>query len=448
MAQFRDFVTLQRGFDLTKTEMRDGHVPVVGSTSIIGFHDVWKVAPPGVVTGRSGSLGTVQYINEPFWPHNTSLWVKDFKGNDPHFVYYRLQGFDFGRFNAGAGVPTLNRNHLDTLELDIPPLQTQRRIASILSAYDELIENNQRRIRILEDMARSLYREWFVHFRYPGHENERSEVSSLRPSVPLVDSPLGQIPQGWEVKSLGALMLEQIGGGWGKDVPDEKHTEPAWVIRGTDIPDARTCQVANVPHRFHSISNLRSRCLQAWDIIFEVSGGSKGQPVGRTLLVAPQLLSALGDDAVICASFCKRICPDMVGYGSELLYLSFLEGYESGEIEQFQVQSTGISNFKWTEYLEKIARVIPPESVRMRFRDLVKPMLSQAATLGLQTANLRRTRDLLLPRLLSGQIALATDTPPIYDEDEFKRMVEKGTQAWAGVPDSAAWVETLRGSKE
>ncbi len=316
---------------------------------------------------------------------------------DYRFLFYSFlsigQSKGFDQYFTGSTIKHLPLEKLAKVEIDIPPIHVQQHIAGILSAYDELIENNQRRIRILEDMARSLYREWFIHFRYPGHE-----------SVPLVDSPLGQIPQGWEVKTLGALMLEQIGGGWGKDVPDEKHTEPAWVIRGTDIPEARTCQVANVPHRFHSVSNLRSRRLQVGDIIFEVSGGSKGQPVGRTLLVTPQLLSALGDDAVICASFCKRICPDTADYGSEMLYLSFLEGYESGEIERFQVQSTGISNFKWTEYLEKIARVIPPESVRIRFRDLVKPMLSQAATLGHQTTNLRRTRDLLLPRLLSGQV--------------------------------------------
>ncbi len=106
----------------------------------------------------------------------------------------------------------------------------------------------------------------------------------------------------------------------------------------------------------------------------------------------------------MCASFCKRIRPNADGYGSELLYLSFLEGYESGEIEQFQVQSTGISNFKWTEYIAKIERVIPPTSVRSRFRDHVAPLLTQIARLGLKAQNLRLTRDLLLPRLLSGQI--------------------------------------------
>jgi type I restriction enzyme S subunit len=205
------------------------------------------------------------------------------------------------------------------------------------------------------------------------------------------------------VKKLESLMVDHIGGGWGKEVPDDAHTEPAWVIRGTDIPGARSSQVADVPHRFHTPSNLHSRRLAAGDILFEVSGGSKGQPVGRTLLINPELLSAFDGD-VICPSFCKRIRPDAGGYGAELLFLSFLEGYESGEIEQFQVQSTGISNFKWTAYIDKIERVIPPANLRSRFREHVAPLFTQIATLGRQVQNLRRTRDLLLPRLLSGQI--------------------------------------------
>jgi type I restriction enzyme S subunit len=293
---------------------------------------------------------------------------------------------------GGAAQPNANAQVLTSFEIPLPPLPIQRRIAGILSAYDELIENSQRRIKILESMARALYREWFVHFRFPGHE-----------SVPRVPSPLGEIPQGWEVKKLVSLMSGHIGGGWGKEVPDEDHTEPAWVIRGTDIPDARSSQVANVPHRFHTPSNLRSRRLAIGDILFEVSGGSKGQPVGRTLLITPQLMSAF-DGEVICASFCKRIRPDADSYGTELLYLSFLEGYESGEIEHFQVQSTGISNFKWTEYIAQTVRAVPPSPLRSSFREKVVPLFAEVATLGLQIQNLRRTRDLLLPRLLSGQI--------------------------------------------
>jgi type I restriction enzyme S subunit len=295
---------------------------------------------------------------------------------------------------SGSTVDRIPLTGFPDFPVRIPSLPIQRRIAGILSAYDDLIENSQRRIKILEEMARRLYREWFVHFRFPGHED-----------CQFVESPLGEIPEGWEVKKLAGLMTDHIGGGWGKEAPDDDHTEPAWVIRGTDIPSARISQVTGVPHRYHTASNLRSRKLASGDILFEVSGGSKGQPVGRTLLMTPELLSALNGDA-ICASFCKRVRPDANGYGAELLYLSFLEGYESGEIEQFQVQSTGISNFKWTEYIDKTQRVVPPDRLRSRFREQVAAQCTQIAMLGMQIQNLRRTRDLLLPRLLSGQIDL------------------------------------------
>ncbi len=311
-------------------------------------------------------------------------------------------------FNAGGSRRAVTKGHIESFRLPLPPLPKQRAIAHILGTLDDKIELNRRMSETLEAMARALFKSWFVDFdpvrakaegRDPGLPKPLADLFPAR----LVDSELGEIPEGWEVKKLESLMTSHIGGGWGKEVPDDDHTEPAWVIRGTDIPGARGSQVAGIPHRFHTPSNLRSRRLAAGDIVFEVSGGSKGQPVGRTLFFTPQLMSAFDGD-VICASFCKRICPDTSIYGAELLYLSFLEGYESGEIEQFQVQSTGISNFKWTEYITKTARVVPPESLRSRFREQVAPIFAEIATLGLQTQTLRRTRDLLLPRLLSGQI--------------------------------------------
>lgn len=295
---------------------------------------------------------------------------------------------------TGATVDRIPLTNFPEFPVCAPPLPLQRHVADVLAAYDELIENSQQRITILESMARALYREWFVHFRFPGHENH-----------PLVSSPLGKIPGGWETKRFAELIADHIGGGWGTDAPDDNHTEPAWVIRGTDVPGARSVQVTGIPYRFHAASNLRSRKLLPGDIVFEASGGSKGQPLGRTLLVTSELISAFEGD-VICASFCKRIRPDEDAFGAELLYLSLLEGYESGEIEQYQVQSTGISNFKWAEYIANTVRAVPPVALRARFRGLIKPLMSQIGTLGLSIRNLRRTRDLLLPRLLSGQIDL------------------------------------------
>ena len=332
--------------------------------------------------------------------HNQRLGLvrlRDPSKTDMRFVYYLFNSKSVRQqiraSASGAKIRHTAPSRIANVRVRVPSLSVQQRVAGILSTYDELIENNQRRIRILEEMARALYREWFVELRFPRHDK-----------VERVTSLMGDIPKGWEVKSLESLMIDHVGGGWGKEIDDGDHTEAARVIRGTDIPEARACQVTGVPRRFHAASNLRSRRLQAGDIVFEVSGGSKGQPVGRTLLITAQLLSGFGDDPVICASFCKRIRPDVEYYGSELLYLSFLEGYESGEIEQFQVQSTGISNFKWTEYIANALRTIPPKDLRVRFRDVVAPIFSQIGTLGLQMQRLGETRDLLLPRLLAGRV--------------------------------------------
>ena len=308
-----------------------------------------KLRREDVVLTTRGTLGNTAYFNDsvPFSHLRINSGMVILRCDKtkllPAFLYHFVRSPSFhsqvNGLRSGVAQPQLPIQDMRKIGLPVPSLPVQQRIASILSAYDELIENSQRRIKILEAMARGLYREWFVHFRFPGHENH-----------PRVASALGEIPQGWETANLDALIKSHIGGGWGKDEYENGFSESAWVIRGTDIPDARYSQFKGVPHRFHSPSNLRSRRLKAGDIVFEVSGGSKGQPVGRSLLITPELLNGLEGD-VICASFCKRIEPDPDQVGSELLYLSFVEGYESGEIEQYQVQSTGISNFKWTEYI-------------------------------------------------------------------------------------------------
>lgn len=360
---------------LQKFVLKDGDILVAMTGATAGKVGRVRTDRPVLLNQRVAKISPVEADHEFIWAVVSS--------DEYQKAFFYLAD--------GAAQPNMSGGQIEAVVIPLPPIPVQRRIAGILSAYDDLIENCQRRIKILESMARALYREWFVNFRFPGHEDH-----------PRVASPLGEIPQGWKVRDLQSLMAEHIGGGWGKEAPDGSSTEPAWVIRGTDIPGARSGQVSEVPHRFHTASNLRSRRLVAGDIVFEVSGGSKGQPVGRALLITPQLLSAFDGD-VMCASFCKRIRPDVEGYGSEFLYLSLLEAYDSGEIEQFQVQSTGISNFKWTEYISQTQRAVPPAMLRSRFKEAVAPLFAQIATFGLIMQNLRRTRDLLLPRLLSGQ---------------------------------------------
>lgn len=185
--RFDNFLKLNRGFDLPDSQIEEGSYPVVASTSIKAYHNEYKVDGPMVTTGRSGSLGKVVYVDGKCWPLNTTLYVKDFKGNVPRYVYYYLQMMHLEQFNAGAGVPTLNQNHLHSLKIIIHSKDEQQKIASILSTYDNLIENNTKRIRLLEQMAEGLYKEWFVRFRFPGHENVEMENG---------------LPKGWKIEKV------------------------------------------------------------------------------------------------------------------------------------------------------------------------------------------------------------------------------------------------------
>ena len=118
-------LTFHRGYDLTHKEFVDGPYPVVGSTSIIGNHNKYKIEGPGIVTGRSGSLGIYQLIWENFWPHNTSLYISDFKGHDVSYIYCMLKTVDFTTLNSGGAIPSLNRNTLSNISVLEPTMVLQ-----------------------------------------------------------------------------------------------------------------------------------------------------------------------------------------------------------------------------------------------------------------------------------------------------------------------------------
>ena len=138
-----DFSPLQRGFDLPTDQIKEGTYPVVYSNGINNYHSEYKSKAPGVVTGRSGTIGEVTYVIQDYWPHNTSLWVTDFKDNHPKFVFYALQNLRLNRFHAGSGVPTLNRNDVHKQSILVPPPSEQKAIASLLETWDTAVEKTE-----------------------------------------------------------------------------------------------------------------------------------------------------------------------------------------------------------------------------------------------------------------------------------------------------------------
>ncbi|MCP1663309.1 MULTISPECIES: restriction endonuclease subunit S [Methanocalculus] len=368
-----EVLTFQRGFDITKAEQKNGSYPVFSSSGYKSNHSEYKVRGPGVIIGRKGTLGTVFYSKTNFWPHDTTLWVRDFHNNEPKFAYYFLQTMGFERLDAGASNPTLNRNHIHTLKIKWPPLPTQHKIAAILSAYDDLIENNTRRIKILEEMAQNLYREWFVKFRFPGHEHAQ-----------FVDSPLGRIPEGWEVMELRNIVVLCRNGVQPKEYPEEifeYFSFPAYdsgklpaIEKGSEIKSSKYL----VPQDCVLVPKLNPHISRVW--LPKPKNNLRSIASTEYLILEPKR----GSSAYYYVFFSR---PEMI---------EKLAGRADGT-------STSHKRLKPVDFLDQLV-VMPPDSITDSFDLQIIPMMDIIDTLINTNTTLRTTRDLLLPKLISGGV--------------------------------------------
>jgi type I restriction enzyme S subunit len=324
-----------------------------------------------------GLLGSSAIIpRSGVYLHNQRLGlvrIRDLQQADQHFIYYLFNTKPVRQQIRGSASGTKIRHtapsRIADVNVTVPPLPIQRRIAGILSAYDELIENSQRRIKILESMARGLYREWFVHFRFPGHE-----------SVPRVKSPLGEIPEGWEVKSLGEI-AENVR----RNVAKGEMDKPKPYVGLEHIP-------------------RRSLALDAWETTTELGSNKlefkKGEvlfgkirPYFHKVSVAPfdGLCSA---DTIVIRSRRPEHYAVVVACVSSDAFVAEASATANG---------AKMPRANW-DVLEKFQVVIPKGKVAEEFSALFADIVAQQQAFIFQIQNLRRTRDLLLPRLLSGQI--------------------------------------------
>jgi type I restriction enzyme S subunit len=171
--QVKDFFLLQRGFDLTREQSTQGDIPVYSSSGISYFHNESKVKGPGIVTGRKGSVGPVYFIEEDFWPHDTTLWVKDFKDNNIKYIKYFLTYLRLERFDEASSVPTLNRNNVHGIKCVFPPNKEQQKIAHILSTWDKAIEKLEALIAAKQKRKEALIQQILTgKKRFAGFEGE------------------------------------------------------------------------------------------------------------------------------------------------------------------------------------------------------------------------------------------------------------------------------------
>lgn len=372
-----------RGHPWVKSsELRDGYVRETDERiSDLGLQEsAAKLLPPetvlvamyGATAGRVGLLTIGAAVNQAV----CALFL-DRDRADPVFVFHALrsQYFELAGKSAGAAQQNLNANTIKSFRLIAPGIATQRRIASVLSAFDELIEINERRIELLEDLARSLYREWFVHFRFPGHED-----------VELVDSELGPIPEGWEVRRLGDIAT----------VNDQS-------VKATDIPD---------PFQYLDISSVGVGRIDTPSVIAaaEAPGRARrrvsdGDVVWATVRPNRRAHGLIHDPPsnLVASTGLAVLSPTTVP-ASFLFELAADRSFSDYLVSQ--ASGSAYPAVRPTDF--KKARIgVPPRALLDRFDQVVDRVLRSVSCLELTNRQIAATRDLLLPRLVTGRLDIS-----------------------------------------
>ena len=368
------FITLQRGFDLPAHERIPGEIPIIAANGPVGFHNEAKVETECVVLGRSGSIGTPQLITRPFWPLNTTLFVKDFHGNSPTFVYYVLKTIDFKSFNAGGTVPTLNRNHLTQIKVPLLDLAIQEKIGWALRNLDSKISTNNAVCKTLEDIAQTIFKSWFIDFdpvkaKMAGEKPAGMDAATvaLFPDS-MEESELGLIPKGWSIRSIGDSVIKQKVG----KLFDSKTSFPSGSV---PVLDQGKSGVVG----FH-----------------DEEPGVFASPEMPLVVFANHTCSL----RLISYPFSviQNVFP-LLGNKVDVMWLYFaVEGKQ--QFDSYKGH--------WPDFvLHKIIQ--PTEKATQAFRATVEPLLKQKWLLEEQSKILGNLRDSLLPRLISGELKIPED---------------------------------------
>jgi type I restriction enzyme S subunit len=395
------------GSQLHQSDYRDEGTPVVmpkdladdrvsvESIARIGDEDVERLARHKLETGdivyaRRGDIGRRALITsrEAGWMCGTGCMRISLGDTilNPRFLFYYLGQPDIVTWiynqAVGATMPNLNTSIVRSVPVKYPPLPTQHKIAAVLSAYDDLIENNTRRIAVLEEMARLLYQEWFVRFCFPGHED-----------VAMVDSELGSVPEGWKQTSVSEIA----------DVFRGRSYRSADLVEEGSLPFLNLkCVDRDGGFRHEGLKRYAGRYKETQearpgDIIVAVTDMTQE----RRIVARAARVPDIGEEPFVFSMDLVKIVPKE-GIPSDYLYGMLLFSRFPDEVKQY-ASGVNVLHLRPTS-IEEFEFALPPEKLRREYAAVVSTAYKQCDVLHKKNDLLRRTRDLLLPRLVSGQV--------------------------------------------
>ena len=392
---FGEFVSIQRGHDLPHNSRVEGDIPVAGSSGVVGFHNEGKGIVPGITIGRSGSIGKVNYYRDEYFPLNTALYVTDFHGNDPKFAFYFLKNFDFTSFDSGSVQPSLNRNFLNPALIEIPSVDEQKAIAHILGTLDDKIELNQKMNQTLEEIAKAIFKSWFVDFDPVRAKAEGRptglppEISDLFPNE-LVESEIGEIPKGWEVKTIADL-ADCVGGA----TPSTKNPE-FWEGGKHTWTSPKDLSGSKSIHLLKTDRKITEAGLK------KISSGLL--PVGTVLLSsrAPVGYLALTTEPTAINQGYIALKPQSG------IYNYFLFHWCESNLDEIKNRASGTTFAEISKAaFRPIPAIEPSNSAMKKFHHFVSPIYERVLVASKEMETLAELRDTLLPKLISGELRIA-----------------------------------------
>ena len=374
---------------MPKSKLVEGKYPVQSSNGILGYHNEYKVEGPGITIGRSGTVGNPHLIRENFFPHNTSLFVKDFKGNDIEYIYYFLQYLDLGNQKSGSGVPTMNRNHLHPIKIRAYRDKTcQQRTIKILSLIDKKIQINDQINQELEALAKTLYDYWFVQFDFPDQNGKPYKSSGRK----MVYNPelKREIPEGWGVEKLDDLGTIVGGSTPTKSISDNftKGGEGYSWITPNDLSNNKGNKFIKNGEIDVTVRGLKDASLKLYPEGTVLM--SSRAPVGYLAIATKELTTNQGF---------KSFIPDKK-YDKNYIYYTLQNCLKVIE------QNASGSTFKEISatVLKDIKVLQPNLEIVKKFEIKVSSINNYIRDNEVQNQELTQLRDWLLPMLMNGQV--------------------------------------------
>ena len=421
-----DVVELKRGYDLPKDKRSPGKVPIISSSGITDYHAESMVQGPGVVTGRYGTIGEVFFVEGDYWPLNTTLYVRDFKGNDALFVSYLLRTLDFHAYSDKGAVPGVNRNHLHMARVRVPDRVTQEAIAKVLNSLDRKITLNRRINQTLEAMAQAIFKSWFVDFdpvkakiaaKQEGRDPLRAAMSAISGKLDteldalpceqyeqlattaalfpdeMEESELGEIPKGWEVVSL-------------YDTADYLNGA---AFRASDFSEAtEALPIIKIAELKQGVNSGTKRTLKEIDQKYKIESGDVLYSWSGSPDTSLEVFRWFGDKGLLNQHIFK-LSFTQLGQ-REYTYYLLKEIKPILVATATQKQTTGLGHITVAD-MKRIKVTRPKLTELINFTKQLIQIYATTANHEQQSITLAALRDTLIPKLLSGELSVENILP-------------------------------------